>query len=134
MQFTNKAKLIVRVQMMSNMSGLQLRHTYTSMLPFKIKFVPGRHVFSIQISFFHPLRPFCYFFRVGAALLPIISIEFEDFNPGLSLSDSAKQGYFILALITIAIGTGGIKANIGPFGAQQLDDLGENAIQTFFNW
>ncbi len=80
------------------------------------------------------IRPFCHLLPIGAALLPVISIEFEDFNPGLSLSDSAKQGYFMLALIAIAIGTGGIKANVGPFGAQQLDDLGENAIQTFFNW
>ena len=40
----------------------------------------------------------------------------------------------MFALVAIAIGTGGIKANVGPFGAQQLDDLGENAIQTFFNW
>ncbi|XP_072051177.1 LOW QUALITY PROTEIN: solute carrier family 15 member 4-like [Amphiura filiformis] len=73
-------------------------------------------------------------YMIGAALLPVISIEFENFNSGLSLSDSAKQGYFMFALITIAIGTGGIKANVGPFGAQQLDDLGETAIQTFFNW
>ncbi|XP_072051178.1 solute carrier family 15 member 4-like [Amphiura filiformis] len=68
---------------------------------------------------------------IGATLLPVISI---DFGSGYKLSDSAKQGYYMFALITIAIGTGGIKANVGPFGAQQLDDLGETAIQTFFNW
>ena len=77
------------------------------------------------------VAPFSF---AGAALLPVISIEFEKFNPGLNLSNSAKQGYFMFALVAIAIGTGGIKANVGPFGAQQLDDLGENAIQTFFNW
>ncbi|XP_072018287.1 solute carrier family 15 member 4-like [Amphiura filiformis] len=71
---------------------------------------------------------------IGAALLPIISIHYEDINPNLSLSDSAKQGYFIFALVTIAIGTGGIKANVGPFGAQQLDNAGEKAVQIFFNW
>ncbi len=70
----------------------------------------------------------------GALLLPIISINYGDIHSSLGLSDSFKQAYFFIALIAIAIGTGGIKANVGPFGAQQLEDDGEKAVQTFFNW
>ena len=44
--------------------------------------------------------------------------------------------FFIIALVFIAMGTGGIKSNIGPFGAQQLEDagMGPEAIQSFFSW
>ena len=42
----------------------------------------------------------------------------------------------MFGIAMIAIGTGGIKANIGPFGAQQLEERGypATAIQSFFNW
>ena len=46
----------------------------------------------------------------------------------------ARKAYFFTGLVFIAIGTGGIKANVGPFGAQQVDDLGSEAVQSFFNW
>ena len=47
---------------------------------------------------------------------------------------SFQRAYFIIALVFIAVGTGGIKANVSPFGAQQLEDAGPKAIQSFFNW
>ena len=45
-----------------------------------------------------------------------------------------RKAYFFSGLVFIAIGTGGIKANVGPFGAQQVDDLGPDAVRSFFNW
>ena len=42
--------------------------------------------------------------------------------------------YFALALLMIAFGTGGIKANVSPFGADQVQRDGPRAVQTFFNW
>lgn len=42
----------------------------------------------------------------------------------------------MVALVFIAVGMGGIKANIGPFGAQQLEDRGFDAVavQSYWNW
>jgi len=34
----------------------------------------------------------------------------------------------------IALGTGGIKSNVSPFGAQQVAEFGPQARQSFFNW
>ena len=42
--------------------------------------------------------------------------------------------YFAIALIAIAFGTGGIKSNVAPFGADQVQQDGPRAVQTFFNW
>lgn len=66
----------------------------------------------------------------GTALLPVISIP-EGIS---SFNDETKRIYFGIALFLVAIGTGGIKSNVGPFGAQQLEELGEGAIRSFFNW
>ncbi|XP_071506265.1 solute carrier family 15 member 4-like [Diadema antillarum] len=72
---------------------------------------------------------------IGAVTLPVISIEFAEISDGeVGLSNSQKQGFFIFALLAVAVGTGGIKSNVGPFGAQQMSDAGEEAVQTFFNW
>ncbi|CAG5134601.1 unnamed protein product, partial [Candidula unifasciata] len=45
-----------------------------------------------------------------------------------------KTGLFMAGLVFIAVGTGGIKANVGPFGAEQVGSLGKEAVQSFFNW
>jgi len=36
--------------------------------------------------------------------------------------------------VFLAFGTGGIKANVSPFGADQVREHGPGAIQKFFNW
>ncbi|EDV20617.1 uncharacterized protein TRIADDRAFT_31599 [Trichoplax adhaerens] len=52
----------------------------------------------------------------------------------LPFSTSAKTSYFIVGLILVAIGTGGIKSNISPFGASQLESCGPVYVQRFFAW
>ena len=47
---------------------------------------------------------------------------------------SLRRVYFVFALVMIAFGTGGIKANVSPFGADQVEQEGPRAVQTFFNW
>ncbi|CAD5119517.1 DgyrCDS8119 [Dimorphilus gyrociliatus] len=36
--------------------------------------------------------------------------------------------------VFVAIGTGGIKANVGPFGADQVKEGGSKAVEVFFFW
>ncbi|XP_038060134.1 solute carrier family 15 member 4-like [Patiria miniata] len=71
---------------------------------------------------------------IGTTMLPIISIDFTHYGPHLGLTVGQQRGFFMFSLAVIAIGTGGIKSNVGPFGAQQLDDLGEGPVKSFFNW
>ena len=39
------------------------------------------------------------------------------------------RGVYITGLVLVAFGTGGIKANVSPFGAEQVSNLGPHAIQ-----
>ncbi|XP_022099272.1 solute carrier family 15 member 4-like [Acanthaster planci] len=71
---------------------------------------------------------------VGTTLLPIVSIDYTKYGAHLGLTNSQHRGFFLFSIAVIAIGTGGIKSNVGPFGAQQLDDLGEGPVKSFFNW
>ena len=46
---------------------------------------------------------------------------------------SSKEGFLGVSLILIVIGTGGIKANLSPMGADQVREQGEQMVQKFFN-
>eukprot|EP00058_Branchiostoma_floridae_P017459 XP_002602947.1 hypothetical protein BRAFLDRAFT_131838 [Branchiostoma floridae] len=76
---------------------------------------------------------------LGSALLPVMAFPFDKLlehhrSPPYSLTDPQKEGIFLLALLFISVGIGGIKANVSAFGAYQLRDLGEQELQSFFNW
>ena len=51
-----------------------------------------------------------------------------------ALSISSKEGFLAVSLVLIAIATGGIKANVGLIGADQVQDEGPEMVQKFFNW
>ncbi|XP_071954266.1 solute carrier family 15 member 4-like [Antedon mediterranea] len=70
---------------------------------------------------------------ISTIILPIISIDYEKLNGG-GLSLSEQRILYISALSLVAIGSGGIKTTVAPFGVQQLEDLGDGVIQTYFNW
>ena len=68
---------------------------------------------------------------VGTVLLAAVS----SFKTMLNVHNKTMElVYFVLSLVMIALGTGGIKANVSPFGADQVQKDGPRAVQTFFNW
>ncbi|KAL3877174.1 hypothetical protein ACJMK2_034920 [Sinanodonta woodiana] len=76
-----------------------------------------------------------FIYTLGLVLVPASAMNFTGlFGDETDLSLEARKIYFFLGLVFVAIGTGGIKANVGPFGAQQVNDLGKDAVQSFFNW
>ena len=67
-------------------------------------------------------------YLIGAVLMLPASYE----NSGYS--KTARLLFFATALIILAFATGGIKSNVSPFGADQNQQEGSRAVQTFFNW
>ena len=50
------------------------------------------------------------------------------------MSIPSKKGFLAVSLILNAIGTGGIKANVSPMGADQVEHKGPEMVQKFFDW
>lgn len=76
---------------------------------------------------------------VGTILLAAVSVRnktlatwFDD--KSFAHDPTIRLVYFAISLVLISFGTGGIKANVSPFGADQVQKDGLRAIQTFFNW
>ncbi|XP_071104488.1 solute carrier family 15 member 4-like [Haliotis cracherodii] len=117
-------------------ANIQLVFTGTSYLfP-----VVGGYVADSIAGRYNTILGSCLIYILGLFLLPACSADYiawfgqDDAGLAYDLSLEAKRGYFLLGLALVAIGTGGIKANVGPFGAQQVTDQGPLAVQTFFNW
>ncbi|XP_076446914.1 solute carrier family 15 member 4-like [Babylonia areolata] len=81
-----------------------------------------------------------FIYILGLVLLPASAFGYKSVfgeeNDGsyFDMTVDTRRALFLSSLVFIAIGTGGIKANVGPFGAQQLQEQGEAAIKSFFNW
>ena len=73
-------------------------------------------------------------YLVGTALLPLGSISRKDDKSDWAATDlttkpAFKRSVYIAGLFLVALGTGGIKANVSPFGAEQISNRGPGAIQ-----
>ena len=81
-------------------------------------------------------------YLLGTLLLPLGSIERNDSNKeksqwaanDVTTNLTFMQAVYITGLFLVAFGTGGIKANVSPFGAEQISNRGPAAIQAFFSW
>ena len=67
----------------------------------------------------------------GIALLTATTYNYP---AAYALSISSKERFLAVSLIFIAIATGGIKANVSPMGADQLQDEGQDMVRKFFDW
>ena len=68
---------------------------------------------------------------VGTVLLTATTYSYP---AAYALSIPSKEGFLAVSLILIAIGTGGIKANVSPMGADQVEKEGKEMVQKFFDW
>ncbi|GFR85843.1 solute carrier family 15 member 4 [Elysia marginata] len=70
---------------------------------------------------------------VGLLLMPVSTLKFS--NWGWAETDTTQRRVlFLTGLALAAIGMGGIKANMSPFGAEQVESRGKEAVRSFFSW
>ena len=81
-------------------------------------------------------------YLLGALLLPFGSIARNDNNGeksqwaanDVTTNPIFMKVFYITGLFLVAFGTGGMKANVSLFGAQQVSYGGPAAIEAFFRW
>jgi len=72
---------------------------------------------------------------LGTALLPVVAYDYsKNIGASYDLHETGRWLCFSVSMLFISIGTGGIKANVAPFGAEQVQSLGPTAVGVFFNW
>lgn len=70
-------------------------------------------------------------YLVGTILLAAVTFNYGDVH---KLGTGSKEGFLGISLLLISIGTGGIKANVSPLGADQIVNEGATVVQRFFDW
>ena len=68
---------------------------------------------------------------VGACLL---SVSTFNYSPQYEPSVGYREAFMVVSLFLISVGTGGIKSNVSPLGADQIESGGAQMIQHFFDW
>lgn len=70
-------------------------------------------------------------YLVGTIVLAAVTF---DYGTDYGLNTGSKEAFLLISLLLISIGTGGIKANVSPLGADQLEGEGTVIVQRFFDW
>ncbi|XP_012303035.2 solute carrier family 15 member 5 [Aotus nancymaae] len=82
----------------------------------------------------------CLFLHfLGTTLLSVVAFPLEDFYLGTyhvvnSIPKTQQHRLFYVALLTICLGMGGIRAIICPLGPFGLQEYGSQKRMSFFNW
>ncbi|KAM6216296.1 solute carrier family 15 member 5 [Rhynchocyon petersi] len=76
---------------------------------------------------------------LGTVLLSVVAFPSEDFYMGSyhvisSIAKKEQKTLFYLALLTICLGIGGVRAIVCPLGAYGLQEDGLKTQMSFFNW
>ena len=91
----------------------------------------GGWIADTKIGRYNTLYGCSLLYIVGTVLLTAINYNYPS---AYALSISSKEGFLAVSLILIAIGTAGMKANVGLMGADQVQDEGPEMVQKFFDW
>ncbi|XP_053384777.1 solute carrier family 15 member 4-like [Mercenaria mercenaria] len=95
--------------------------------------VIGGYVSDTFAGKFKTILGSCIIYVTGLVLLFCSAVNYVSWF-GSEVATGVRRRLFFSGLVLVALGTGGIKANVGPFGAQQVAELGADAVQSFFNW
>ncbi|KAL5018767.1 hypothetical protein ScPMuIL_004489 [Solemya velum] len=102
--------------------------------------VIGGYIADSVAGRFNTILGASFIYILGMFLVPASGLDYEAVfgvqgdGTWYGLSDEWKMAFFLVGLALIIIGIGGMQSNLGPFGAQQVRDLGPSTVQTFFNW
>ena len=64
----------------------------------------------------------------------ILAAATFDFGTNYGMNTGSKEAFLGISLLLISVGTGGIKANVSPLGADQIENEGPIIVQRFFDW
>lgn len=68
-------------------------------------------------------------YLVGTILLAAVTFNYGDVH---KLGIGSKEGFLGISLLLISVGTGGIKANVSPLGADQIENEGATVVSALF--
>lgn len=96
----------------------------------------GGYIADAHVGMYNAIYGFALIYLLGLFLVPCSAVDYEYLfgSEKYALSQTGRRAFYLLGLIFVCVGTGGIKANVSPFGALQVQDVGPKAVQTFFNW
>ena len=89
----------------------------------------GGYVADVKLGRFKTILIFAFIYLAGLLGISICAIIFEsdhDTNDG-SMRTGIEVAFWV-SLYTVAVGTGGIKSNVAPLGAEQIDTPIENEV------
>ncbi|KAL8604553.1 hypothetical protein ACOMHN_015837 [Nucella lapillus] len=96
----------------------------------------GGYIADAHIGMYNAIYGFALIYLIGLFLIPCSAVNYESLlgDEKYELGETGRRAFYLLGLVFVCVGTGGIKANVAPFGALQVQDLGPKAVQSFFNW